>query len=145
VGGYSLFNNSWGNKPHIIDPKLDLCWASQNIRGVIPKEQNPKLALVIETLMKIQVGIVGLIETKAEWNIYANKQQYAKVYRPMATASIHSFSSSSEVVEGIYFKMGGTLTTALDRWTHIMHRSGKDKTGAGRWSWFTVIGKNNTK
>jgi hypothetical protein len=41
--------------------------------------------------------------------------------------------------------MGGTLTTLFDRWTHQMHRSGKYKTGAGRWSWFAVIGKNNTK
>jgi hypothetical protein len=63
----------------------------------------------------------------------------------MATASRHSFSSSSKVEEGTYFKMGGTVTTALYRWTHQVHRSGKDKAGAGRWSWFTVIGKNNTK
>jgi hypothetical protein len=41
--------------------------------------------------------------------------------------------------------MGGTFMAELDRWTHQMHKSGKDKTGAGRWSWFTVIGKNNTK
>jgi hypothetical protein len=63
----------------------------------------------------------------------------------MVAASRHPFSSSSEILEGTYFKMGGTVTTALNRWTHRMHISGQDKTGAGRWSWFTVIGKKNTK
>jgi hypothetical protein len=63
----------------------------------------------------------------------------------MAAASIHSFSSSSEIAEGTYFNKGGTVTIALGIWTHRMHRSGKDKTGACRWYWFTVIGNNNKK
>jgi hypothetical protein len=40
-------------KPTRIDPKLTLHWASQNVRGIIPKEQDPKLAAGIETLMKL--------------------------------------------------------------------------------------------
>jgi hypothetical protein len=117
VGGDSLFNNQWVNKPKIIDPKLTLRWASQNIRGIMPKEQDPKLASGIENLMKLQVGIIGLTETNAEWNRYENKDQYAKACHPMATSSRHSFSSSSKLLEGTYFKMGGTVTMALDRWT----------------------------
>jgi hypothetical protein len=74
--------------------------------------------LGIENLMKLQVEITGLTETNAEWNRYANKEQYAKAYRPMNTASRKAFSSSSELVEGTYFKMAGTVTTALDRWPH---------------------------
>jgi hypothetical protein len=97
VGRESLFKNSWGNKAKIIDPKLTLRWASQNIRGIIPKEQDPKLASGIENLMKLQVGIVGLTENNAKWNRYANKEQYAKSCHPMATASRHSFSSSSQL------------------------------------------------
>jgi hypothetical protein len=69
----------------------------------------------------------------------------AKSYRPMSTASRHILISSSELVEGTYFMMGGTVTISLDRWNHRMHISGKYTTGAGRWSWFMVIGKNNTK
>jgi hypothetical protein len=63
----------------------------------------------------------------------------------MDMASLHPFSSSSDILEGTYFKMGETITTALDRWTHRMHISGKYKTGAGRWSWITVIFKNKKK
>jgi hypothetical protein len=53
VGGDSLFNNSWGNKPKIVDPKLTLRWAFQNVRGIIPKEKDPTLASGIENLMKL--------------------------------------------------------------------------------------------
>jgi hypothetical protein len=137
VGVYSLFNNTWVNKPMIIDPKLTPRWASQNVRGIIPKEQ--------DHLMTLKVGIMGLTNTNAEWNRYFYKEQHAKSYRPMAIASRNSLSSSREMVEGTYFNMSGTVTTALYRWTHRMYKSGKDKTGAGRWSWFAIIGKNNTK
>jgi hypothetical protein len=49
------------------------------------------------------------------------------------------------MTEGTYSKMGGKAITAVDRWTHRMHKYGQDPTGAGRWSWFTVLGKNNAK
>jgi hypothetical protein len=41
--------------------------------------------------------------------------------------------------------MGGTAITAVNRCTHRMHKSGQDSTGAGSWSWFTVLGRNNAK
>jgi hypothetical protein len=112
----------WGNKPKRIDRKLTLRWESQNVRGIIPKEQDPKLAAGIENLMKLQVRSEVITETNAEWNRYYYKEQYSKAYRPMATSSRHSFISSSKIVEGTYFKMGGTVTTTLDRWTRRMHR-----------------------
>jgi hypothetical protein len=102
------------------------------------------LAAGIENLMKLQAGIVGLTESNEEWNIYSYKEQYAKSYRPMAKASRHLYSSSSEMVEWTCFNIYGTVTTILDGWTHRMHKSGKYKAGAGRWSCFTVICKNNT-
>jgi hypothetical protein len=108
VGGDSLFNNAWGNRTTWIDPKTTLRWASQNVRGIIPKEQDPKLASWIENLIQLQAGSVGLVETNTEWNRYSYKEQYAKVHCPMATASRHSFSSLSEIVKGTYFKIGGT-------------------------------------
>jgi hypothetical protein len=35
------------------------------MRGIIQKEQDPKLAAGIENLTKLQIGIVGLTETHA--------------------------------------------------------------------------------
>jgi hypothetical protein len=100
VGGESLFNNRWGNRPRWIDLRTTLCWELQNVRGIIPQEKYPKLAAGIENLTKLQVGIVGLTKTNAEWNRYPYKEQYDKACHPMATASRHSFKSSSEIVEG---------------------------------------------
>jgi hypothetical protein len=41
MGGGSLFINTWANKPTRIDPKTTLRLASQNMRGIIPKENIP--------------------------------------------------------------------------------------------------------
>jgi hypothetical protein len=43
VGGDSLFRGTFGNTPSLIDPKQTLRWASQNTRGIIPKDKDPKL------------------------------------------------------------------------------------------------------
>jgi hypothetical protein len=91
------------------------------------------------------VCIAALHETNAEWNQYGFREQYAKAYCDHTTASKHLFTYSSEMAEGTYFKMGGTSITVIDRLTQWMHKSGQDATGVGRWSWFTVLGKNNAK
>jgi hypothetical protein len=110
-----------------------------------PKEKDPKLTAGIENIAKLQVGVSALQETNTEWNQFGFWDQYAKAYRYHTTALIHSLSSSSETAERKYFKMGDTEITAVDRCTHHMHKSGQDAMGAGRWSWFTVLGKNNAK
>jgi hypothetical protein len=125
--------------------KQTLRWASQNTRGAIPKEKDPKSTEGIENIVKLQAGIAALQETNTEWKQFAFCDQYAKAYRDHTTASRHSFSSSNKTTEGTYFKMGGTAITAVYRWTHHMHKYGQDSTGAGRCSWFTVLGKNNAK
>jgi hypothetical protein len=40
-------------------------------------------------------------------------------------------------------KGGGTVTSATERWTHHVRLSGEDATGTGRWSYFTILGKDN--
>jgi hypothetical protein len=57
VGGDSLFRGTIGNAPSLIDPKRTLRWASQNTRGLISKDKDPKLTV------KLQVVIVALQET----------------------------------------------------------------------------------
>jgi hypothetical protein len=120
-----------------------LRWVSQNTRGVTPKEKDPKLTAGIGNIVKLQVGIAALQEMNAEWNQCGFREQYAKSYLYHMTTSRHSFGSSSEMVEGTYFKMGGTAIAVFGRWKRRMHKSGQYATGAGRWSWFTLLGKNN--
>jgi hypothetical protein len=118
---------------------------SQNTRGIIPKESDPNLKVGIENIVKLQAGIASLKKNNAEWNQYPFKEHYEKSYCNHITESRHSFSSSSEMAEGTYFKMGETSITSLYIWTHQLHKSGQDATGAGSWSWFTVLGKHNAK
>jgi hypothetical protein len=74
------FRGTFGNAPSLIDPKQTLRWASQNTRGVIPKEKDPKLTAGIEKIVKLQVGIAAMQETNTEWNQFAFRDQYAKAY-----------------------------------------------------------------
>jgi hypothetical protein len=71
LGGDSLFHNTWGNIPMWTDLKNTLKWASQNVRSIIPKDKDPKLAAGIYNLIKLETWIVGLTVTNAEWNCYA--------------------------------------------------------------------------
>jgi hypothetical protein len=57
VGCETLSRGTFGNAPSLIDPKRTLIRASQNTRGVIPKEKEPKLTAGIENIVKLQVGI----------------------------------------------------------------------------------------
>jgi hypothetical protein len=68
VGDGSLFRGTFGNAPSLIDPKQTLRWASQNTRGVIPKEKDRKLTAGIRNIVKLQVEIAALQETNTEWN-----------------------------------------------------------------------------
>jgi hypothetical protein len=141
--GTLFLGELFGNTPSLIDTKKTLRWASQNTRGVITKEKDPNLTAGIENIIKLQVGIAALQEKNTELNQFAFRDQYAKAYQYHTTSSRHSFSYSSETPEGTYFKMGGTVITAVDRWTHRMHKSGQDSTGVGRWYWYTVLCKHN--
>jgi hypothetical protein len=65
-GGGSLFRGTFGNAPSLIDPKQTLRWTSQNTKGVIPKEKDPKLTAGIENIIEQQVVIAALQATNAE-------------------------------------------------------------------------------
>jgi hypothetical protein len=94
-------------------------------------------------MVSLQSGITCLTETNIEWRNYGFRQAYKYASTKHYQASRHVFSSSSEVAQSSYHKRGGTVIFATDRWTHIVHKSGEDSTGAGRWSFFNMLGKDN--
>jgi hypothetical protein len=114
VGRDSLFDNTWGNKPTRIDPKLTLRWASQNVRGIIPKEQYPKLARN-RKLDETTGRDSGSYGNQCIIEYILLQREICKIISPDGNIIKAFFSSSSEMVEGTYFKMGQTLTTSLDR------------------------------
>jgi hypothetical protein len=95
-------------------------------------------------MVSLQSGITCLTETNVEWRNYGFRQAYKEAFTKHYQSSRHVFSSSSEVYQSSYHKRGGTVTSATDRWTHRVRKSGEDSTGAGRWSFFTMFGKDNT-
>jgi hypothetical protein len=49
----------------------------------------------------------------------------------------------SSEISSTYHKRGGTAISATDRWTHRVHLYGEDTTGAGIWSYFTLLYKDH--
>jgi hypothetical protein len=54
------------------------------------------------------------------------------------------YNTSKTKFEGRY-KPGGTVTAALDNWSHRVVDSGSDATGFGRWSYITYGGKEGKR
>jgi hypothetical protein len=77
----------------------------------------------IDNIAALQTSVSGLTETNAEWSVLHYHEAYKKRFRGCKSSYCHSFSSSSQKIEGMYFKMGGTLATSLDRWTNRMQNA----------------------
>jgi hypothetical protein len=84
-----------------------------------------------------------LTETNVEWSNDIYRQAYKYAFTKLYQSSRHAFSSSSEISQSSYHRRGGTAISATNRWTHHVHKSGEDATGAGRWSFFAIMGKDN--
>jgi hypothetical protein len=78
-----------------------------------------------------------------KWRNYGFFQAYKGAITKYYKSSRHVFSSSSEVAQSSYHKRGGTVISATDSWTRRVHKFGEDFTGAGRWSFFTMLGKDS--
>jgi hypothetical protein len=94
-------------------------------------------------MIALHAGITCLTETNVEWQNYSSRQGYKDAFNNLYASSHHTFSSSSKISSS-YHKRGGTTIYDTYRWTHRINLSGKDSTGAGRWSYFTILGKGNT-
>jgi hypothetical protein len=139
-----IFNNTFGDKPRCIDPATTLRITTHNGKGIKTFTNDSKLQSGIGNMVSLQSGITCLTETNVEWRNYGFRQAYKDAFTKYYQSSRHVFSSSSEVYQSSYHKRGGTVTSATYRWMHIVHKSGEYSTGAGLWSFITMIGKYNT-
>jgi hypothetical protein len=82
------------------------------------------------------------MEMNVEWRNFSCRQGYKDYFTKIYSTLRHSFSSSSET-SSTPRKCGGTVTSATDHWKHRVHLAGEYSTVAGRWSYFTILGKDN--
>jgi hypothetical protein len=141
IRGEPLFNNIFGDRPGWIDPATTLRGLSHNVQGIRPIANDDKLQSGLANMVLLQSRITCLTETNVEWSKYGYRQCFKDGFNKIYAASRHIFSSSSEIASDSYHKRGSMLISATDRWTHIVHLSGEDSTGAGIWSYFTLLRK----
>jgi hypothetical protein len=84
-------------------------------------------------MVSLQFMIICLTETNVEWCKYGYQECFKDGFNKLFAASRHIFNS--------YYETSCTLIPGTDRRTRIVHLSGKDSTGADRWSYFTLLGK----
>jgi hypothetical protein len=138
-----IFNNTLGDKPRWIDPVTTRRINTQNVQGFKPVSNDTKLQSGIGNMVSLQSGSTFLTETNIECRYYGFRQAYKDAFTKHYQSSRHVFISSSEVAQSSYHKRGGTVISATYRYTRRVHKSGEDSTGAGRWSFFTMLGKDN--
>jgi hypothetical protein len=126
-----IFNNKFGNKPLWIDPATILRITTHNVQDFKPFTNDAKLKSSIGNMVSLQLGTTCLSETSVEWRNYGFRQAYKDAFIKHYKSPRHIFSSSSEVAQSSYHKLGGSFTSATDRWTHRVHKSREDSTGAG--------------
>jgi hypothetical protein len=134
--------NTFGDLPCWIGPSKTLRVITHNVQGSKPITTNDKLQSGISNMVALQAGITCPTETNVEWWNYSSRQGYKDALNKLYAAFHHTFSSSSEISSSCH-KRGGTAISATNRWTHRVHLSGEDSTGGGRWSYFTLLGKDN--
>jgi hypothetical protein len=115
---------------------------THNVQGIKPINADEKLQSGIANMISLQAGIACLRETNVEWQNFSFQQGYKNTFSKLYSVSRHIFSSSSEIAS-TYHTCGGTYIFATERWTHHVHRYIKDATGAGRWSFLTILGKDH--
>jgi hypothetical protein len=135
------FINTFGDLPSWIDPSVMIRLVTQNFQDIKHNDNDDKLQSGIFNVVALQAGITCLTETNVEWHNFSCRQGYKDAVTKLYSASRHRFSSSPETSSTPH-KRGGTVTSATGR-THRVHFAGQDSTGGGRWSYFTIIGKDN--
>jgi hypothetical protein len=137
------FLNTFGDLTCWIDPSTTLRIVTQNFQGITLITVDDKLQCGIANMISLQSGTPCLTETNVKWRNYSSHQGYKYAFTKLYASSRHNFSSSSEISSS-HHKRGGTAISATDRWNHRIYLSGEDSTGAGRWSYFTLLGKDKT-
>jgi hypothetical protein len=114
----------------------------QNVHGIPRDDVN--LSQDLQALAEYDVGCFCLSETNLDWNRpyvkskYLSRQQ--KIWKDSATSfSTIDMESSSD------YMTGGTLTATVDKWSSRVFKKDADPSGMGRWSYQTLVGKQNTK
>ena len=116
--------------------------AFENWNGLAPwKIRNDKIILARKFIRQIKADAYAGAESRAQWDLLKHKCQLQQLFqtevstKAITAHNVHEDDSRSQE--------GGTGMVVFDQFASLIHSTGIDRTGLGRWCWILVKGKHN--
>jgi hypothetical protein len=103
------------------------------------------LICIAKRTLALHAGTIALSQTNTEWHKHELRTNTDKVLTKAFGDARTEYGTSSDKFETSNHKPGGTLCSALGPWAHRVCASGRDKTGCGRWTYFTYNARDGKK
>ena len=129
---------------NLIHEKMKFKLEKKKRKFIGQMRQNSKTEIILDNAKKIQANIICLAETCVAWELPATRNIFKSISRQFDPTMCWT-TSSSKVPTGSYYKPGGTATITEGGWSGRISERGADPSGMGRWSYITILGKNNQK
>ena len=116
--------------------------AFENWNGLAPwKIRNDKIILARKFMRQIKADAYAGAESRAQWDFLKHKCQLQQLFQTEVLAKAITAHNLHE--DDYISQEGGTGMVVFDQFASLIHSTGIDRTGLGRWCWMLVKGKHN--
>ena len=114
----------------------------ENFNGLAPwYPRNDKINLARRFLHRIKADCYAGVECRAQWDMLQHKSKLEQLFK--SEVQIRAVSSHNIHENDTRAQEGGTCIIAFDHFAGLVHSTGVDTSGLGRWSWTLIKGKHN--
>ena len=140
-----IYNNCNGLQPNeFVKEKMKQKRNKTKDKVLDESLQFTKAKGIFGALRKWNAGIVCVSETQTSWENKLCRELMAQELRRVDQYGKIT-SSSSDALSASLVKPGGTAIISDGGWSSKLIDQGRDPSGLGRWSFITIVGKQDTK
>ena len=115
-----------------------------NINGIDNGNRDHSLLYLCQHLQEVGVDIISLTETNVHWKRPHVTSNFKRILQDTwSEGSIGTCTSESNISWDSNYKPGGTVMISLHKITSATINKGEDPSGLGRWTFMTIMRKNN--
>ena len=113
----------------------------ENFNGLAAwQPRNDKIILARKFLRRIKADGYAGAECRSQWDLLNNGSQLKQLFQ--SEVATRAVTAHNEHEDDMRAQEGGTGMVVFDQLAGLIHQSGVDLTGLGRWCWFTLKGKH---
>ena len=116
-----------------------------NINGLSTRQGTAKYDSLRESILASEIDILGLAETNRCWHKMQPEHTWREISKEWWRDSKSVVGYNLCDLDPRIYQPGGVITVAVESACHRIVESGVDPTKLGRWTWFTMRGKNDIK